>query len=64
MQPCHGGMCLGFCGDSLPFFLPALQYIMLRDVNDTLEDAARMLQLTQGMRCKINLIGGRMWWQF
>lgn len=32
------------------------EYVMLAEVNDSLEDAARLVQLTKGMRCKINLI--------
>lgn len=32
------------------------EYVMLRDFNDSLEDAARITKLTRGIRCKINLI--------
>jgi 23S rRNA (adenine2503-C2)-methyltransferase len=32
------------------------EYVMLKDLNDTLEDAKRIKQLTKGIPCKINLI--------
>ncbi|MFQ5588694.1 MAG: 23S rRNA (adenine(2503)-C(2))-methyltransferase RlmN [Nitrospiria bacterium] len=32
------------------------EYVMLSGVNDSLEDAARLVRLVKGMRCKINLI--------
>ncbi|PXF41479.1 Dual-specificity RNA methyltransferase RlmN [Gracilariopsis chorda] len=32
------------------------QYVMLKDVNDSLEDAKQLLRLTAGVPCKINLI--------
>lgn len=32
------------------------EYVMLKGLNDTLEDAARVLNLTRGIPCKINLI--------
>jgi len=32
------------------------EYVMLNEVNDTLEDAARLIRLTRGIPCKINLI--------
>jgi 23S rRNA (adenine2503-C2)-methyltransferase len=32
------------------------EYVLLKDLNDTLEDAARIIQLTRGIPCKINLI--------
>ncbi|MFQ5596875.1 MAG: 23S rRNA (adenine(2503)-C(2))-methyltransferase RlmN [Nitrospiria bacterium] len=32
------------------------EYVVLAGVNDSLEDADRLLQLTQGIRCKVNLI--------
>ncbi len=32
------------------------EYVMLAGVNDSLEDAERLLRLTQGIRCKVNLI--------
>ena len=32
------------------------EYVLLRDVNDTLEDAKRLIRITHGIRCKINLI--------
>ncbi|EFN56750.1 hypothetical protein CHLNCDRAFT_22096, partial [Chlorella variabilis] len=33
-----------------------IEYIMLRGVNDSDDDARRLVQLTQSIRCKINLI--------
>lgn len=33
-----------------------LEYVMLRGVNDSLEDAARLLTLTRDIECKVNLI--------
>lgn len=33
-----------------------LEYVLLAGVNDTLEDAGRVLELTRGLRCKVNLI--------
>ena len=33
-----------------------LEYVMLRGLNDTLEDAARLLALTARIECKFNLI--------
>ena len=33
------------------------EYVMLRGINDSLEDARRLLVLTQGIECKFNLIG-------
>ncbi len=33
-----------------------LEYVMLKDFNDTIEDAARIVKLTQGIQCKMNLI--------
>lgn len=32
------------------------EYVMLRGVNDSLENAARLAELLKGLRCKINLI--------
>lgn len=32
------------------------EYVMLCGVNDSLEDAERLLRLTKGIRCKVNLI--------
>ncbi|WP_447979184.1 23S rRNA (adenine(2503)-C(2))-methyltransferase RlmN [Candidatus Nitrospira bockiana] len=32
------------------------EYVLLRDVNDTMEDAKRLARLLAGLRCKINLI--------
>jgi len=32
------------------------EYVLLKDINDTLEDAARIIQLTRGIPSKINLI--------
>src|SRR5579885_2086292 len=32
------------------------EYVLLADVNDSLEDARRLAKLLRGMRCKINLI--------
>ena len=32
------------------------EYVLLRDLNDTLEDAQRLVQLLRGLRCKINLL--------
>jgi len=32
------------------------EYVLLRDVNDTLADARRLVQLMHGLRCKINLL--------
>ena len=32
------------------------EYVLLKDLNDTLDDARRIQQLTRGMDCKINLI--------
>ncbi len=33
-----------------------IEYVLLKDVNDTLEDARRLTRLLKGIRCKINLI--------
>jgi len=32
------------------------EYVLLKDFNDTLADAARILKLTAGIPCKVNLI--------
>ena len=32
------------------------EYVMLRGVNDSMEDARRLAELLKGVRCKINLI--------
>lgn len=32
------------------------EYVLLRDVNDSLADAKRLVKLMQGLRCKINLL--------
>ena len=32
------------------------EYVMLKDFNDTLDDAARVLKLIRGIPCKVNLI--------
>jgi 23S rRNA (adenine2503-C2)-methyltransferase len=32
------------------------EYVLLREVNDTLADAKRLVRLMQGLRCKINLL--------
>lgn len=32
------------------------EYVMLKDLNDSLEDAQRLVKLMQGMKCKLNLI--------
>jgi 23S rRNA (adenine2503-C2)-methyltransferase len=32
------------------------EYVLLRDVNDSLDDAKRLIQLMRGLRCKINLL--------
>ena len=33
------------------------EYVMLHGINDSLEDAQRLLALTHGIECKFNLIG-------
>ena len=33
-----------------------LEYVLLADVNDTLEDAERLVELTRGVPCKVNII--------
>ncbi len=33
-----------------------LEYVMLRDINDSLSDAARLLALVARIECKVNLI--------
>ncbi len=33
-----------------------VEFVMLRGINDTLEDAHRLLQLLQPIQCKVNLI--------
>ena len=33
------------------------EYVMLQGINDSLEDARRLLDLTHGIECKFNLIG-------
>jgi len=33
-----------------------MEYVMLRDINDTLEDAHRLVQLLEPIYCKVNLI--------
>lgn len=33
-----------------------IEYTMLRDINDTEEDAARLADLTADLACKVNLI--------
>lgn len=33
-----------------------LEYIMLKDINDSAQDAERLVRLTEGLPCKINLI--------
>ena len=33
------------------------EYVMLKGINDSLEDARRLLELTCGIECKFNLIG-------
>ena len=33
------------------------EYVMLQGINDSLEDAGRLLLLTDGIECKFNLIG-------
>ena len=33
-----------------------LEYVLIRDLNDTIEDAKRLIKLTRGLSCKINLI--------
>ncbi len=38
-------------GDEITF-----EYVLLKDVNDTIEDAKRIKKLTKGIPCKINLI--------
>ena len=32
------------------------EYVLIRGVNDSIDDAARLARLLEGMRCKINLI--------
>jgi 23S rRNA (adenine2503-C2)-methyltransferase len=39
------------CQDPITF-----EYVLLKGVNDSIEDAHRILQITQGIPCKINLI--------
>ena len=34
-----------------------VEYVMLRGVNDTLEDAHRLVSMLQPVQCKVNLIG-------
>ncbi len=36
------------------------EYVLLAGVNDSLEDAARIVDLTRGIRCKVNLIAWNM----
>ncbi len=33
-----------------------IEYVLLRGVNDTLEDAKRLLELTRDVYCLVNLI--------
>lgn len=33
-----------------------LEYVLLRDLNDSLEDAARLVELVRGLPCKVNII--------
>jgi 23S rRNA (adenine2503-C2)-methyltransferase len=33
-----------------------LEYVLIRDLNDTIEDAKRLVKLTRGLSCKINII--------
>jgi adenine C2-methylase RlmN of 23S rRNA A2503 and tRNA A37 len=42
----------GIGGQEKVFF----EYVMLRGVNDSIQDAQRLLKLTAGVPCKINLI--------
>ena len=32
------------------------EYVLLRDVNDSLDDARRLVKLLNGLRCKVNLL--------
>lgn len=34
-----------------------LEYVMLKGVNDSLQDASRLVALLEAIECKINLIG-------
>jgi 23S rRNA (adenine2503-C2)-methyltransferase len=38
-----------------------VEYVMLRGVNDTVEDARRLVKLLRGLRCKVNLIPFNPW---
>lgn len=35
----------------------SVEYVMLRGVNDSLDDARRLAEMVQGMSCAVNLIG-------
>ncbi len=34
-----------------------IEYVMLQDINDTDDDARRLLQMLEPINCKINLVG-------
>jgi len=38
-----------------------IEYVMLADFNDTIEDAVRVAKLLRGLRCKVNLIPFNPW---
>jgi len=46
--------CRRFQGDGKVWI--TFEYVMLKDVNDTLEDAQRLVHLLEGIRAKVNLI--------
>lgn len=46
--------CRRFQGDGKVWI--TFEYVMLKDVNDTLEDAERLVTLLEGVRAKVNLI--------
>ena len=48
-------------GPTAVFRKITFEYVMLRDVNDSLDDAKEMVRLLKGIRAKINLIPFNPW---
>ena len=56
MYPLHDMLAVARSVKKMPRMRITFEYVLLKDVNDSLEDAKLLADLLAGMKCKINLI--------
>ena len=56
MYPLHDMLSAARSVKKMPRMRVTFEYILMKGVNDSLEDAKRLAELLSGMKCKINLI--------